>query len=1010
MSGQQDGYALGVDLGTSNTVAVLRWPDGRTRPLLVDGHPILPSGVYVDPDGRTRPLLVDGHPILPSGVYVDPDGHLHVGRDAQRLAQADPAGYEPNPKRRVDEETVELGGRAYRPAELLAATLRAVADAAVAAVGFLPPSVVTHPAAWAAPRRQVLHDALALAGWPPAAEHTLAGPITPGTRLLREPVAAARYYTQLLRRPVPVGGSVAVFDFGGGTLDVAVLRNEGADPWGDSGFALVASGGVADLGGLDLDAALVGRLGDLVGPVHPAAWARLTGPRSTAERRDLQQLWDNVRGAKEMLSRAMVAPVAVPGVEAAARLTREDLELLAAPLLARAVAETRDVIAAAGLVPGQLAGLFLVGGSSRVPLVARMLHADLGVAPTVLEQPELPVAEGALTDLPLPRRAAASAPAVPAGPHGTPPGSAPPVPAGPAPGGPHGTRPESASAAPTVPVPAGAHDTVPQSAPPAAGPHGTLPAGAASGDTLPAATVPVPASHATLVADARTLPGYAGTPTPSGHVGAGQPPAVPDQGGFAPGGPGRPDVPFGAPPVSPAPGSGAARPGRGRRNLWIALGAGLVVVGVVAATVLWALRDPYPALKFHDLEVIDRYGAGSERPSDMFTSVLADRAYLAYPRDDDRLQVVAVDTATGGEKWRKSTPVAADRWAAVQALPGAVAVLADAAGASTPRELVVLDAGTGKQRWQLSIHGDDALYFTEDTAVWLDRTGGRLVGLRLDNGEQKWDQANPRNEYGDARTAVVPVGTGEALGGPAYLDGSPRAPWLGGANRLVQVGADRSVRVVDMDSGEILRSRGNVANVDDLVAARDDQLYVTEDSHGYRLLAYNLGKLGGPAVLYTAPDERRRAKALVTCGEHRACLLEVPDSGAGGTEVVAVTEGKATRHWSAPEADGLVPLDEHLVAWRDSPQAAFTLFDPEGTAVLRDRDGVAGRIDGGNLLLFAETPSSAADDRSVAGMSVSDAPDEMGLLKDVRSESCSWNAEVLACGAEKDFVLYRFAG
>ncbi len=57
------GFAMGVDLGTSNTVAVVRWPDGRTRPLLVDGVPVLPSGVYLDEHGR-----------------------LHVGRDAQRLA------------------------------------------------------------------------------------------------------------------------------------------------------------------------------------------------------------------------------------------------------------------------------------------------------------------------------------------------------------------------------------------------------------------------------------------------------------------------------------------------------------------------------------------------------------------------------------------------------------------------------------------------------------------------------------------------------------------------------------------------------------------------------------------------------------------------------------------------------------------------------------------------------------------------------------------------------------
>ncbi|WP_174537320.1 Hsp70 family protein, partial [Micromonospora chalcea] len=414
MAGQQDGFALGVDLGTSNTVAVLRWPDGRTRP-----------------------VLVDGHPILPSGVYADADGHLHVGRDAQRLAQADPAAYEPNPKRRVDEETVELGGRAYRSAELLAATLRAVADAAVAAVGMLPPAVVTHPAAWTPARRQVLHDALELAGWPAAAEHTLAGPIAPGTRLLREPVAAARYFTQVLRRPVPVGGSVAVFDFGGGTLDVAVLRNEGADPWGDSGFQLIATGGIPDLGGFDLDAALLGRLGELVGPVHPREWARLTDPTTTAERRDRQQLWDNVRGAKEMLSRAMVAPVAVPGVEAAVPLTREDFERLAAPLLARAVTETREVTAAAGLRPEQLSGLFLVGGSTRVPLVARLLHAELGIAPTVLEQPEMPVAEGALTDLPLPRRSGRPAAPVQLAPTQ-------PEPTGPAPGG---TGADTASAA-----------------------------------------------------------------------------------------------------------------------------------------------------------------------------------------------------------------------------------------------------------------------------------------------------------------------------------------------------------------------------------------------------------------------------------------------------------------------------------------------------------------------------------------------------------------------------------
>ncbi|MGH8878853.1 MAG: Hsp70 family protein, partial [Stackebrandtia sp.] len=66
-------------------------------------------------------------------------------------------------------------------------------------------------------------------------------------------------------------------------------------------------------------------------------------------------------------------------------------------ILARAVEETARVIDAAAVTPRQLSGLFLVGGSSRVPLVAQMLHQRLSIAPTTLEQPELPVAEGSLS-------------------------------------------------------------------------------------------------------------------------------------------------------------------------------------------------------------------------------------------------------------------------------------------------------------------------------------------------------------------------------------------------------------------------------------------------------------------------------------------------------------------------------------------------------------------------------------------------------------------------------------
>jgi len=365
---QQDGFAVGVDLGTSNTVAVVRWPDGRTRPLLVDGAPVMPSGVLLDEHGQP-----------------------HVGRDAQRMAQLDPARYEPNPKRRIDDHAVLLGDREVPVVDLLAAVLGAVARLTVEAVGFLPPAVLTYPAAWGQPRREKLLAAASRAGWPPVL-------------LVPEPVAAARYFADVLRRPVPVGAALAVFDFGGGTLDVAVVRNDAGR------FTVLGSGGIQDLGGLDVDAALVEHLGGVLAASMPDAWRALAQPDTTTLRRNRRLFWEDVRGAKEMLSRTTVAPVAIPGVDQAVHVTREELERVASPLLRRAVYETAAVIRRCGLRPNQLAGLFLVGGSSRLPLVARLLHAELGIAPTVLEQPELPVAEGALAEIAPPPSSAALTP------------------------------------------------------------------------------------------------------------------------------------------------------------------------------------------------------------------------------------------------------------------------------------------------------------------------------------------------------------------------------------------------------------------------------------------------------------------------------------------------------------------------------------------------------------------------------------------------------------------------
>ncbi|MGW4294495.1 Hsp70 family protein [Micromonospora chersina] len=1009
MSGQQDGFALGVDLGTSNTVAVLRWPDGRTRPLLVDGEPILPSGVYADTDGR-----------------------LHVGRDALRLAHADPDRYEPNPKRRVDEPEVTLGDRRYRPAELLGGVLRAVGEAAVAALGFLPPAVVTCPATWDADRRQVLSDALALAGWPSAAEHTLSGPTPPGTRLLREPVAAARYYTEVLRRPVPVGESVAVFDFGGGTLDVAVVRNEGADPWGDSGFRVISCGGLDDLGGLDLDAALLALVGARVAATHPAQWARLSEPADTTGWRERLQLVEHVRGAKEMLSRTTAAPVAVPGVPAAVSLTRAELEGVATPLLRRAVAETRRVIAAAGLTPERLAGLFLVGGSSRIPLVARLLHADLGIAPTVLEQPELPVAEGALTDLPL-RRNRPAAPPLPLAPAGAalagPPAAANPAAATPIAANPAAANPIAASPAALNPA-GGTPDAGPAGTLPGLGPAGTLPAGmppAADQRTpvLPAAAAPdgttvaagpaqgaalagpngtrvAPGPHGTAVAPHSPVSGTpASTPLPPGSPVGGVPPqgpGIPHQPGAWPGWPG---VPVNGSPAAPASG------GRRRRALWISVGAVAALAGVATATVLYLTRDRHPELDFEAFGKPVRVAAGGERPVEMFTAVAGDRAYLAYPREDDRLAVVAVDAGTGKEVWRRESVTTADQWAGVVALPGAVALLADAAGSSTPRQLEVLDGGHGGSRWRHTVQGDDEMFVGRDVVAVTDHEKKRLVGLKLSNGDEKWWLPDLTDQYGSTRNSVRPVTTDEAVSGPGYGDGSPRDPEQAPVEQLVQVSADKSVRLIDLASGEPVRDWKAVAEPDDLVVAHEDRLYVAGDDG--RLLAYDLGKQAQPSVLYRAEDDNRRGKALAPCGEHRACLLEVTGSDDKTAQVVAAGEGQGVKEWAAPGMTQLVPVGERVLARRLYPEPAATLFAPDGNKVLDDEDGVAVRVDAGNLLVFADPLGSGVDDRSVAGVGAeSGTVAQLGELKDVRGDSCSWNTQVVVCGSEEDFVLYRF--
>jgi hypothetical protein len=197
---------------------------------------------------------------------------------------------------------------------------------------------------------------------------------------------------------------------------------------------VLASEGV-DVGGLDLDAEVVEMVGEAMAVRDAERWARLRDAGDDGIRRMRRALWDDARAAKEQLSRAPSAAVHVPLFDTHAHVTREQFEARARPWLARTVELTAVALARAGLAPGQVAGLFLVGGSSRIPLVGTMLHQRLGVPPTVIEQPELVVALGSLSAVPAgPPVAAPAPPRAPQPPYPVPPLS--PAGAGPMPASP----------------------------------------------------------------------------------------------------------------------------------------------------------------------------------------------------------------------------------------------------------------------------------------------------------------------------------------------------------------------------------------------------------------------------------------------------------------------------------------------------------------------------------------------------------------------------------------------
>src|SRR5216117_2868189 len=330
----------------------------------------------------------DGRPLLPSVVAFTPDG-IVVGEPARRQLARRPADTVYSVKRLMgrgfedvkDEARylpfrilagegfvrLAVGGREVTPPEVSAVILRALKDRAERHFGeAIEKAVVTVPAYFNDAQRQATKDAGRIAG-------------LDVVRILNEPTAAALAYgLQRLHE-----GVVAVYDLGGGTFDISILRVK------DGVFEVLATNGNTHLGGDDFDQAIVRWLLDDVRGGH--------GADLSPDPEAMQELRLAAEAAKIRLSKDERTPLTIPfdAFTYSREITRGDLEGLIEQLVDSTLLPCRMALADAGLAPADIDEVVLVGGSTRVPLVRRRVHELFGTTPHSQLNPDEVVALGA---------------------------------------------------------------------------------------------------------------------------------------------------------------------------------------------------------------------------------------------------------------------------------------------------------------------------------------------------------------------------------------------------------------------------------------------------------------------------------------------------------------------------------------------------------------------------------------------------------------------------------------
>ena len=365
--------AMGIDLGTTNSVVAISH-DGQPEVLLgEDGSLLVPSMVAYGEDARAFPLVGESarQALLGEPESVVSSVKRLMGRGAEDIKSlAGTLPFELAAGEDGDNDggmvRLKVRGRTLTPVEVSADILRALKIRAETALDHsVERAVVTVPAYFDDAARTATRDAARLAG-------------LEVLRLVNEPTAAAMAYGL----DKGAEGVFAVYDLGGGTFDVSLLRME------NGVFQVLATGGDAALGGDDFDHAIA---------EHFLAQRTKESTPHTLTSDEAKTALMSARLAKECLSTADNGEwmIDAGGVTSRHRLDRETYQFLITPFVDRTTDICRHVLEDAGLKPEDVCGVVLVGGSTRVPLV-RQRVAELFVREPLADiDPDAVVALGA---------------------------------------------------------------------------------------------------------------------------------------------------------------------------------------------------------------------------------------------------------------------------------------------------------------------------------------------------------------------------------------------------------------------------------------------------------------------------------------------------------------------------------------------------------------------------------------------------------------------------------------